>query len=314
MSAFDELVQDGTLGRDGVALLYRAVGAVARLHRFPPPEGHSSWTDDAVREVAHDFLTARPGTDRIRQLFLLSTDESSLKALLHQAVRNHLRSLARRSDFGSMMQRVRHVLEADSRFERVGNTPRLWTLVSSGSRDPFTGQPEALVEAAWTVKQVRIVRWNSERRRGPYADSDSIARICERLLESYPTAMTVAQLTRAVASRLNLGEPPLLVELDDELAKPMNSAYDDGPSNQLLVAEATASIWGKLTEREKSLLPFMDGSVREAAEQLGIGKSQAAVSMKRIRLLVAEECVDGSDRGAVARRLQDVADAYLPDK
>jgi hypothetical protein len=126
--------------------------------------------------------------------------------------------------------------------------------------------------------------------------------------------MTLAQLTRAVAARLNVGEPPLLVELDDELAKPINSAYDDGPANELLTDEATASIWGKLTEREKAVVPFLDESVRDAAERLGIGKSQVGVSMKRIRLLITEECANELDRGAVTRRLQDIADAYLPDE
>ena len=311
MSAYEELTMTGSIGREGVPLLYRTVAAVARFHHFPPPSGHSSWTTDAVTEVAHDFLTARPGTDRIRQLFLLSTDEVSFQALLHQAIRNHLRSIARRSDFGALMRRVRDVLQADARFTRAGDTSRLWTLVATESREPYTGQPEALVEAAWTVKNVRVVRWKSETRRGPYADRDSIARICERLLQAHPTAMSLPQLTRAVAARLNVGEPPLVVELDDELAKPLNGSYDDGPANQLLTNETAASIWRKLTEREKILLPVLDESVRNASERVGIGKSQAGVSMKRIRSLIDEECADGGDRGEVARRLQDIADDYL---
>ncbi len=109
----------------------------------------------------------------------------------------------------------------------------------------------------------------------------------------------------------NVGEPPLVVELDDELAKPINGSYDDGPANQLLTNETAASIWRKLTERERTLLPVLDESVRDAAERVGIGKSQAGVSMKRIRSLIDEECADGGDRGEVARVLQDVADDYL---
>ena len=55
MSAYDELTATGSLGRDGVALLYRTVAAVARVHRFPPPEGYSTWTTDAVTEVAQSL-------------------------------------------------------------------------------------------------------------------------------------------------------------------------------------------------------------------------------------------------------------------
>ena len=211
----------------------------ARIHRFPPPEEYSNWTKDAITEVAHDFLTARPGIDRMAQVYVLASDEESLERILHQAIRNHLRSIARATEFGSVMRRVRSVLEDDGRFTLVGGGSSRWTLVVSGARDPYTGPMEFIIGVAWGVKGVRLVRWNSETRRGPYADRESIARICERVLQAFPTAMTVAQLSRAVAARLNVGEPPLVVELDDELAESSNASANDLIADGLVSDEAS---------------------------------------------------------------------------
>jgi hypothetical protein len=241
----------------------------------------------------------------------MSSDDASLQRLLHQAVRNHLRSIGRRTDFGALVRRVRNVLEGDERFMLAGGTPRLWTLTTTRSRDPFTGQPETLVQAAWTVGDVKVVRWRSDTRRSPLADRDSISRICEGILETYPTAMTVAQLSRAIASRLNVAEPPLLVELDDALAKPIDDAFDDGPANRLLEGTSTRAVWERLSERERAVLTVLDLSVRDAADQLRLGKSQTGVAMKRIRTIIEEECVDEVNRGMVTRRLQDIADLYI---
>lgn len=309
MSAYHELASTGRLGREGVDMLYKTVAAVARIRRFPPPEGYESWEPDAVLEVAHDFLVDRPGVDRMRQLFLLATDDMSLQRLLHQAVRNHLRSRARATEFGALMRRIRSVLEHDERFAVTSGDgiPR-WTLRATGARDPFTGQIESLIEASWRVHGLRLSRWNSETRRSPHAERDSLARLCEHVLRAAQTTLPVNHLARVVAARLNVGQPPMLVDLDERLAKPGDVAGQDSVGTVLVVDEAAHAAWSQLTERERLLVPLLEESVRAAAGRVGLGKSQAAVAMKRIRSVLADACSDGVELGAVARRLQDIAD------
>jgi len=311
MGAYDEFAALGRLGPEGTRLLYAVVAAVARIRRFPPPDGYERWEPDSVLEVAHDFLVDRDGKDRMRQLFLLATDDESLERLLHQAVRNHLRSKARATEFGALMRRVRDVLEHDERFESVPSPEPRWTLRTSGVREPFTGQIDTLIDAGRRMQGLRVRRWNSERRRGPYADRETLARLCEHLLVAAQTALTVRQLARIVAARFNVGSPPLMVELDERLAKSTYPSQEDSVGEGLVVEEAARAVWSQLTERERLLVPVLEMGVREAASHIGTGKSQAAVSRHRVRTIVEAACGAEVDRGSVLRRLEELADDYF---
>src|ERR1700730_369640 len=129
-TAYSDMTRDGVAGASRVTALYRTVAAVARIRRFPPPDGYDRWTADAITETAHDFLVARDGVDRLAHLFRLAVDDDSFDRLLHASVRNCLRSRARATERGALIRRLRTVLEGDARFCTVGESTgvKRWTL------------------------------------------------------------------------------------------------------------------------------------------------------------------------------------------
>ena len=111
MGALEEFRESGKLGPEGVKLLYETVAAVARFGRFPPPYRYASWESDSVAEVAHDFISGERSLERLAHLYVLATDERSLELLLQEAVRNFLRSQARRTERGRLIRRLQDVFE-----------------------------------------------------------------------------------------------------------------------------------------------------------------------------------------------------------
>lgn len=310
MGPYQEFHDHGELRAEGVKLLYETVAAVARLRRFPPPEGHTRWGTEAVAETAHDFLVERDGVARLRQLHLRAADDESFERLLHQAIRNHLRSRARATDMGALMTRVRSIMEEDERFELVRvrtGIPR-WTLASTGVQEQFTGQIEHLIRAGRAVEGIKEVRWRSERRRGPVAQRESLGDLFEAILQAAGTSLTVRELARVAAARFNLLEPPLLYEFDDSFS-PFSSA-DLGPDDRLVVSEAALEIWDQLTDRERALYPYLDLSARKAAEMMGLGKSQMAVAQVRVRDLLARELEGNRDQRAILQELDTISESW----
>jgi hypothetical protein len=309
MGAYEELRDTGEMGEFGAALLYQTVADVARVRRFPPPDGHDRWNDDAVMETAHDFLTERSGVARMRQIQLRAFDEESFEKLLHQAVRNHLRSRSRASDLGALIRRVRTVLEEDDRFVTVGTSGILrWTLQSTGVREQFTGQIETLIAASRSVEGVTMVRWRSERRRGPVADREALAQIFEAVLVAAGTSLSAIELAKVTAARFNLLDPPLLLELDEAFWRPDPFA-EVGPAERAVAAEQAAEIWEQLSPRERTIYLFVDQSARQAAEHVGLGKSQIAVSQARIKELISDAIGGSPDAPSVIAELERLAGA-----
>lgn len=301
MSAYEELRDTGQLGDTGVRLLYDTVRRVAR--RFPP-SGGGSWTGDGFVEAAHDFLTAREGSP-IMALFVLATDDESLRALLYTAVLNHFRSVARQSERAKLRRRLNTVLDRDARFSVAGDPdllPKRWALRELLDGEEYTGSPAKLRLAAWEAPGVDVARWRSATRTY-ISDSDSIAAFAEAVLRAASGPLADDLLLDVAAHRFDLREPPMLLDIDDT---PAPTAIDEEPNEVGIAAEA---VWSQLTDQERAALPFVDGSVREAGEALGVGKTAAAGILGRLRALLANTA--RSDAGVIVR-LQELAMTRTP--
>src|SRR5262245_47045093 len=110
MTPREEIHAKQRIGPAGAALLYQLVHAVAVSRNFPPPPGYEQWDKSAVTETAHDFLDGPRGTRRIMDIALRSVDDRSFERMMETAVLNYLRDLARRTDFGRLVVRVKEVL------------------------------------------------------------------------------------------------------------------------------------------------------------------------------------------------------------
>jgi len=301
MSAYSELRDTGQLGAEGVRLLYDTVRRVAR--RFPPAGG-GSWDSDKYTEAAHDFLTAR-ATSPITTLFALASDEESLRRLLATAVLNHFRSVARQSERAKLLRRLNTVLEEDERFVMAGGEdlrPRRWSLEGLEDHEEYTGSPEVLREAAWKAQGVAVTRWRSSTRTY-ISDRDSIAAFAHAVLTAASGPVTVELLLDIAAHRFDLREPPALIDIDDT---PAAAAVAEQPDEAGVEAEA---VWSQLADQERAALPFLDGTVREAAQALGVGKTTAAAVLRRLRAVLSDTV---GDNGAVAVRLQEFAMTRTP--
>ena len=280
--AWRELRQSQEVGPLTTQLVYDTVGAVTRRRRFPPPEGYESWDDDAVIEVAHDFLidSSTGGTlsaGRLSRLVASATDEDSFARLVDKTVLNYLRQQARRSAGGAVLEQLRHALGRIDGVERTAS--RAWSLEACAGELEFAGDPAELIAAAYAVDDVRIVRWNSETRRSPLADSESLRRVLLNILSVAGAPVPESVLVEVAVARFPLAIEPAPMEWKDE-----ENAHPTGVPEHVI--ETAQHIWDQLSDEERVLLAVPELKVREAAELLGVGKSTVDRRRRTIKQVI----------------------------
>lgn len=81
-------------------VLIEITRSVAVSRGYPPPQGHRSWTKEAIAEVAHDWLTnSQP--ERTIQLLATVTNGRALTRYLETSITSALNSEGRMTDRGS---------------------------------------------------------------------------------------------------------------------------------------------------------------------------------------------------------------------
>lgn len=183
MSPWEEVRALRAFGTEATLELYRCVRAVARASNFPPPEGHQSWSVDAVMETAHDVFADGHGPQRLVALAVSADSERGFTRLLEQVIRNFLRDRARATARGRLIRRLRELLERDTRFAFVpsGQLGEHSVMLTDGSTEGvWGGRMSELVAAAYKVTDVTIVRWRPQtRREPPLAEGASLLAVCE---------------------------------------------------------------------------------------------------------------------------------------
>jgi hypothetical protein len=243
MGALEELCEQGTLGPAGARLLYETVRAVVHFRNFPRPKGHQSWTQDAVEEVAHDFLADPATSGRLTTLAAKAGDDQQLGYLLNTAIVNFLRDRSRRTDRGHLIMRLREVLlEAPDRFvrlhkERFGE--ELWARPSDAEVPRWAGPIDELVVAAWGVEGLSLQPWAQAARRGPLADRESWQRLIEAVLTAAGRPVANHDLVEIAANRFGVRLRPTTVPIDEADPDPPSRA--EIPADAAEVAEQMAS-------------------------------------------------------------------------
>lgn len=297
MSAYDDL-RRGVLSDDVIRLLYRTVAEVARARNYPHPPDHPAWTVDAVREVAHDFWTARDPVERFAHIAAQASDEQALNRLLAKAVTNHFRERSRGTALGKLIRSLGPLLDADPRFSRVKDaTPGAGNirLVGEGDLSVFNGRETDLIAAAYSVDDVRIVRWSEEARRdGPLADGPSLLRIAEAVLTAANASMSLPELARVIGARFGIDprNVPATVVVDD--ADTLAYAEAPGAPSGLRAtttepaapdsadAQDVAAFLAGLSLRELLVVARIDATVRSIADETGLAVSTAGTVKQRL--------------------------------
>ncbi len=287
MSVLQALQRTGRLNGAGAELLYDIVAAIARFSNMPPPAGHGAWTGEAVLDVAHDFLAHAQTPRRLATIALEVSDDASLEHLLEAAVRNYLRDVARATDRGALMRRLRSVLLESELFAQVpdGQPGAGWWMLTSGEARPWGDSIDDLVAASWEAPGITVVRWSNAARRGPVAARATLERFLQVVLAEAGGAVRLTELARVAEQRFNVG-PIAEVELGEADAPVQDPAPDDEVLDDIQVA------WEELSTRERVILANHRLTVRELAEVLGLGKSAAAEARRQVeaklRILLSE--------------------------
>jgi hypothetical protein len=300
MSPYAELHADGQFGEAGYNLLFRL--ARQELRRFPVLQLDPA-DDDTVWDVAGDFLVAR-GSGVATMLLAEATDDDSFGALLRTSLRRWLVDQARKTDLGVLRRRLERLISEDDRFEVVPNGQAgsgWWRLAGTGAVP--AGPPLVdLRDAAWGVRNIRIPAWDSEERRAPAADGESLGRIMQAVLARARGSLQPATVVAVFADRL----PNALDPAEDPLADPgaaglaAAAGASGDPADAVIADEAANSasrsardFYAVMSADERQLLPCLDGTIGEQMAVTGRGRSQTYQYVKalkeRLRALLGEE-------------------------
>ncbi|MCU1694676.1 MAG: hypothetical protein JWR34_739 [Mycobacterium sp.] len=280
MSPRDELLVNRALGQEGAVLLYRTVWLVAVGNGFPAPAGGPDWNEDAVVETAHDFVDGPRGAKRLLDIAVRSVDDRSFARLLEASVRNFLRDIGRRTDFGKVVLRVKELLRDEDAFEKMPADADRWTL-TGGPTAPSTAHPDALTLAIRDMP-VTLPRWSSDHRTAPLADRTTLVALMVTILRAASGSLTAIDICHALVSRLDHRRTALSVDLDvrRSVSEPPDSR--SGPADQTLASLHAHDIFESLSDREKIIVTVLEKNVRELGRMIGTGKTQAAILRQQL--------------------------------
>ena len=276
----EELLSTGSLGPEGVALLYRTLEQVVRVRHLPPPEGADKWSPDMLLEAAHDVYLHRKGAERLLSLAAGTSDEDGFRQKLWRMVVNDLASMNRRTARGKLHERLKDVTAGMFGVQCVDGLLRL----PGGPERVDTARFDELVAAAASVPVV-VPAWDPlSERDAPIADRVCLEKMVTVVLETAGTALTPGELTAVLASRLGVHDAP--VYRDDDGWERLAPVAADDPSAETAAADAAVRLLDAMTVREQQVLPYLEESVTVAAQLSRLGRTTAhkAMSMAKWRL------------------------------
>lgn len=308
MTPREELLGNRRLGPRGAQLLYRTVQLVAIGNGFPPPAGSAAWDETAVTEAAHDFVNDEQGPRRLLDIAIRSVDDRSFERLMETAVLNFLRDVARRTDLGKLILRVKEILRDEDDFVAIAGSPERWAL-ADGPAEPSTVGPNVWASATVGV-QVDKPRWTSERRDPPMADRASFVRLMRSILTVAAGSLTATDLAHALTARLDHRKAPLATELDiqEEISEPGSAGDTAGQAVAVLRA---ADIFATLGDRERILLPVLDTPVRDLAQLIGMGKTQTGHLRLRLIDRLRDELADDEHQESTVKILCELCTEWV---
>jgi hypothetical protein len=290
--ARDEVLRTGRLGPAGAALLYRTVGQVVRMRNLPPPPGCDRWDEDAVTEVGNEVFVGRDGHARFVALAATSFDEDSFRSGLWTAVARDLTSQGRRTERGSLADRVRGVLDnVPGVIENAGR----WTLpITTADGEP---RYDELVAAA-AATPIIVPPWAEDSpRRAPLADRPSFVALIEAVLGLCPTGLPLAELVDVLAVRLGVHDLPL--PHDHTMLDEYGTSISADPAKLTAARDDAIDLVKALTPAQRLVLPHLEAPATELASLTGLGRTKAWKTAAEVRDVLTERLRDHPERAAV---------------
>lgn len=276
---------------------------------LPHPEGRSWDRESDVDELLADYFES----PAYEQALIAAVDDDQFAGYVFESLRNLVRARLRRTERGRLLVRLKDVMRKAA---YVQEPSQFWR--RSGDPEEASSTPASvMVEAAWSVDDVRLVRWRPDsQRNSPVAEGSSFLAVLDAVLDAAGGAVHQGVLLDVVAARFGIGPAPVLESLDVPEDLEVADTADDGPETAVLdadgelgAADQAAQIWGQLSPREKQLFPRLAETARAVADATGQGKTPVNDAQRRLkaklRLLVDDLAEER--RLAVTAALLDLA-------
>lgn len=280
--AYDELARSGRLGDASLELLRRVGCQVTRTQGFPPPEGHSGWTDDAVDDLLQEMFS-RKGERFVLNCFLRAVDDASLAKMFYTSIRHFLIDLAKETDRGKLRRRIALRLAGDAKYLPVKGTSPRWTLASHPASAVWQGDLDELVRVAWEVRGVWITAWNHSGPT-PKKTEHALMTVLAAVLEAAGGAVREEDLAKVLEARFDQLATPQFTTPYTEDGSLIDPVADQAQGTDPVAAETVAGeIWTQMSPQERQLLPYLEDSPVKVAALLGTGRHQARAIMEALR-------------------------------
>ncbi|WP_234322272.1 hypothetical protein [Streptomyces sp. NRRL B-24720] len=304
-SAYEEL-QTGGLGPATFELLRRLVHQVRRGTGFPPPEGHTVWSDDAAYDVISAMLSQEGAGQRfVTVCFTQAADEASLERLFLTSIKNFLIDEAKKTPRGKLRRRIARLMGEDAAYRKLKGSPPRWALTDHAERAVWQGDLDDLIAHAAQVKGVGITRWNHS---GPTPQQTvhALMTILLSVLRYVQGAVREEDLAKVLEARFELLAPARFTALyaDEgtvaETVEQHAAAAAPDPTGVEGVAE---DIWQRLSPNDRLLLPCLDEDAHHAAQLLEIRQGHAAAVLSNLKTMLRNALSADSDPQAVMAAL-----------
>jgi hypothetical protein len=298
VGAYAELLESGKPGALTLDLLRRLGKQVTRTSRFPPPDGFTSWDNDAVDDLICAMFIEKP--QLVVGCMIKAHDDASLERLLLAAVKNWLIDQAKTTEVGKLRRRLENVLGGDPRFASAEKRNDRWALTGH-HKAVWQGDIEQLHAAAYRVRGVQITRWNTSGPT-PRKTKDALVAVAYRVLVEAGGSVSAQDLSKVIAARFQLQPSPTFVQLSADAAWEPDRFVDLGTAT--FCGAAARDLWASLSPDEQTVVRLLAAADPEdVAARLGTGTETAAAIQAAVREKLRLATVDDDDAEAIIGEL-----------
>lgn len=277
-----------------VRLLVRSAG-------FPPHYSpYGVWSDEAIEEVFADWVEARlVGRGQLLALVQRAPIIRVFRRMAETSLRQHLIDSLKRSQSANLFERLTRLLAEEEKFQSSGTGNNTLWYLRDGSAEPFRGGDRALLAAAWSLGDFRVIRYQADARKlSPLLDAEELERFLSGIL-GYG-AMSASTVMRALRMRFAIDEE----DAPDEALDPEAPSDRNQPEFEVEIDDLVTATLAELTQRQAEILMGMDHGLSgsELAEKLGCSTGTVSHERRKIEDVLARL---GTDAAPVLKRVLD---------
>lgn len=317
MSAEEALIElrGGQVGAATFRLVTEVASKLARSGRFSSPNGSRRWHQFDIADLVGDFFAS---DRRAAQLAVDCIEGPHLRAKTATALTNLILDRRRATPKGTLRRRTARNLSRRTDVHKV--PPQHWALDGFQAEMHWAGGHEPLAAAAADVQVDSGPEWTGERST-PACTPDSLRLVCDAVLNTAASPVDRPLVLNVVTDRIipdDLDHVHANREDDEE------GPASDGPAPDAdlmtSIDEAAAmtvaqGIFESTDDRDRELLPYLDLSARDAADQpeVRVGKSVASERLRELKASLRPAFEAAPDPELLCRCLLALRDEWIQE-